>query len=494
MMQKPSLYHILTTPESISSLIEHGVFPNDLADYVFPKQLTLYKAFDSELPPTHTSTEQSFIVEVNLSSTQLRPIPKECITRIFVYSTIAKTRVKKLLKTEFNKAILITPALFSAWETRSSYGVVEKKLKSNSNVSRPQTQENIPITDKLPPLANRLSSVEEHISFIKNAFITAKKQIFITSYRLDSETFKVLNLYSLINDAIMKKIAIYFFICDKSDADLDLMQFLYEKKVIVKKCFTLSKILGIDDFCIAIGSFNWLSGNTDHYSTASEGTIVLNGSICHDISQDIFNSLDDSSHALTDTSPPLKKPKSIKTNDSTKYYRAQNNSILKHITTTHEYKSHYIQSLQMATKNIIICTPIITDEFLQNTDLKRLHYLDQNKVEVVFLCNQNDQHLKKIIDYLSFIGSTHIHVLTMKSLHLNTIIVDDNRISEGSFNWVSHEDQQHSTLEVSGVLAKNMVEQFYASAAGKLIVEYIISLPLSQSNSEDDCFEMNKSN
>lgn len=492
-MQKPSLYHILTTPESINSVIELGDFPKDIPNYVFPNQLVLHKAFERELPQTHTNTNQSFIVEVNMPSAHLKPIPKNSITRIFVYSSTAKSRLQNLLKTPFNKPIIVTPTLFSAWNSDNTHSSVEKKLLTNLNLPEPPIGIDSILSTQSPLLANRLCTIEEHISFIKNAFLTVKKEIFITSCRLDSETFKVLNLFTLIQTAREKGISLHFYYSDKSDSDLDLMQFLFEQNVVIKQSFTLSKILMIDNRSIAIGSFDWLCALREQDSVACDGTIVLTGSIDNIIFEDFQNNLKDACDFFTDTFPTNKKLRLIKPNTTTQYYRFQPDSLLAHISTTDGYKLHYVQSLQMAKKNIIICTPIITNFFLQNTDLKQLHYLDQNKVELIFICNKNDPKLKKFIDYLSYIGSTHIHVLTMNNLHLNTIIVDDNRISEGSFNWLSQEKQHHSTIEVSGDLAKNMVEQFYTSAVGKIIMEYIFSLPLSEPNSdEDDFYETNK--
>ena len=81
-----------------------------------------------------------------------------------------------------------------------------------------------------------------------------------------------------------------------------------------------------------------------------------------------------------------------------------------------------------------------------------------------------------------------------------TIIVDDKRISEGSFSWLSvlpkerNKIQNHeATFEIAGSAAKNMIKHFYDSPVGRTITEFIITAPSRSSSDQDSFFDTRKS-
>ncbi len=497
-MQKPSLYHIITTPETINSLIQNGTFPNNLDDYVFPQQIVLHDAFSAELPPSHTNPNQSFIVEVKLTQAHHPSnfIPSD-ISRIFVYSDTGKSLLQKLLQTKFTKPIIIDPTLFNAWKKSEdpqkkriisdttipdTYVALEKKLKADSIDTQFTLLETSPSSGIPRKRLTRLGSTDEHIAELTNAFLYATEKILITSNSLDSDTFEKMDLYNLICVARARGVEINIYCCDSQDVELNILQFLAENAVNIESTKSNSKILAVDDSLIAIGSYNWLSGIAARNSDVCEGTIVFNDPICAELLVEICNHI-----------------KHYQNNINSLYYHLSEACFLKYIPTADQHRTHCTQAFQIARQNIIICTPYISSNFTLDIDLNLISRLAHDKVEMYFICREDDRNLTVFSKYINEVSSPYIHILTSKNFHLKTIIVDDESISEGSFNWFSagpHDPQKphhhEATFEVSGIIAKNMIEHFYASPIGRLIIDHILQMSSRSSSSQDSFLDVRK--
>jgi len=149
---------------------------------------------------------------------------------------------------------------------------------------------------------------------------------------------------------------------------------------------------------------------------------------------------------------------------------------------------HYIHSLEAhrdfifnAFKNaqfkiIIFCPFINSDSGYQHDFTKRLLKRTlSRRVHIYFICRTNDYKLSDFQNYLAnLLQSPYMHLITMHDIHLKTVIVDDEMIAEGSFNWLSASREEDSpyhnhevTLMLSGNGSRDSIKNFYDSDVGR---------------------------
>jgi hypothetical protein len=104
---------------------------------------------------------------------------------------------------------------------------------------------------------------------------------------------------------------------------------------------------------------------------------------------------------------------------------------------------------------------------------KALH----KNVHIYFVCRSDDPQLDRFRYYLrDLLVSPFMHLVTIPKVHLKTVVVDDELIAEGSFNWLSasrdEESDAHNhevTLVLDGEGSAEAIHNFYTSPVGQEI-------------------------
>ncbi len=538
-MKKTLDRYIVATPETVKSLIKLGVFPSDLEPYISPRVIRLFNIQTNPSFESHTTKEQTYLVGTVLELDANDPITEiqeqsqySCVSKIeakhirciYVFSEKAKKLLVTLLGNDCNIPLITEPSRFSQHKTcqitevaQSTNGAVKReKVDQNEaddakvfgsyagmlkrlkpEVSAVKDEEEL---STLPDYNNldllfRLSSTEEHKSFLKFAFGKAIKTILLTSYSLTSECFELLDLYSLIIQARRRGVTIYIYFSDKKGIEEELLAFLTLYGVKLNQMFTHSKILVIDEMIATIGSFNWLSGVAKAYPRACDGTIVLQyNKACEELKGDLWNHIKRYRYFQFGNEDQIERFNSDDYNSSAIEYPLNASSNLIYLPTLEQQRSYLIDSLDAARESIVICSPFISTqaEFMNDFDHETLSRLSGKEVHVIFVCDANSKNIHDFIEFINGIGSLYIHVILTANFHLKTIIVDEKEISEGSFNWLSAVRDEGSdyhnheaVVVVTGEKALPLIEHFHSSPVGQAIAAYFEELSSEDEQLED---------
>jgi phosphatidylserine/phosphatidylglycerophosphate/cardiolipin synthase-like enzyme len=129
---------------------------------------------------------------------------------------------------------------------------------------------------------------------------------------------------------------------------------------------------------------------------------------------------------------------------------------------------------------MVICSPFISNAAAYREDIDRrlLYNTATRGVEIFFVCTADDPSLPEFRDFLASIRSHNVHLLAISHFHLKTIVVDNELIAEGSFNWLSASRDEKSdfhnhetTIAIRGNMAKELIADFYNSAIGRMILQ-----------------------
>lgn len=331
----------------------------------------------------------------------------------------------------------------------------------------------------------RLTTESDHINLLVSAFSSASRNILITSFGINYKTFQVADLFHLIPMARSRGVMIYIYWNDQHDIERGLCDFLQRNGVRLDQAFTHSKILAVDDNLIAIGSFNWLSGIDDRYPDNSNGSIVCCGDICTELKQELWKHIKHYRDLQFGRFWQAEKFERNPDNSSSLEYKIKENSTLTYIPSLEQHQLFLQKIFTTAQHRIIICSPFISYNgvFAEDIHPGLLRQTAQRGVEIFFICLHDAPSLPKFREFLKLAHSPNIHLIPAAGFHLKTVIVDNQTITEGSFNWLSavrdstSDSHNHEvTLVVDGHMAKELIAHFYRSKLGLGIpraVEYL---------------------
>ncbi len=524
---------IVTTPETIKSLIENGIFPAELSDYVSPRNIRLINFQLQQAFESHTTKDQTFLIEVSLEldphdavSEILEQASSSCVSKIdprnirviYTFSEKGQRIINSNMGKQLKVPIVVDPGKFylhsmvkdisqqpaqvSSKQVKrdnsgdltketdrefGSYADISKKLKPETAHNNRGATQNPPQPDlHSNDLLLRLSNKEEHKSFLRSAFARAKSSILITSYSIETQCFERLDLYSLIIQARKRGIKIYIYFSDRKAIEEEVFEFLNHYGVNVDQMITHSKILVVDESIVAVGSFNWLSGVSEAYPEACDGTIVFqNHQNCRLYKDDIWTHIVRYRNIQFGNDAQTNKFNRDEDNFMAVEYSVIDDSCITYLPTLIQQRNYLIEALNDAAESIIICSPFISiqGEFINDFNHRTLAELSRREVHVIFVCDANCKGIDEFIDFLNRLDSPYVHLVLTANFHLKTIIVDDKEMCEGSFNWLSavrdEESEYHNheaVVVVTGDKALPLVEHFHNSPVGQAIQSYFAQL------------------
>ena len=513
------IYYVTARPETVVSLVKTGFFPNELPPYIKKtKEIICYKEIILCAQTSNTPCHQTFILEIDIPTSIysvlltpdntegsddrpiiLYPIKPEWIQKIIVYSQQGQRLMARLFKNECPKRVELNPNVYLDLKStiNTSKQTVTQKPQLNDDKKRKRdheenhvTQLNENLIDSSKILSTkqlyRLSTINEHIEQLKSAFSEAKRTILIISYEINNQTLRDVGLYQLIILARRRGVRIYFYWNDQKNIDESTLRFLSQQRVSYSETFTHSKILAVDNCLVALGSFNWLSIKNDHSNTGTEGTIVCRGAVCEQIISDLWKHLKNYRNYQFENFKNIEKFENNPLHHCAIEYDLDENSRLTYFPTLELHRAFIRNIFNVAMTRIIICSPFIssTGNFRDDIDHQLLQEASDRGVEIFFICSENDPYIREFQHFLGQLNSTNIHLILINNFHLKTVIIDDQKISEGSFNWLSatrdrfsQYHNQETTFLVSGLKAKNLIEHFFQFEIGQSILMRHFSKP-----------------
>ncbi len=509
------IYYVTARPETVVSLVKTGLLPDKLPFYIRTKEIICYRKNILCAQTSGTTYHQTFILEIDIptsiysvlfvpddteknddTSLILYPIKPDWIQKIIVYSQQGQKLIARLFKNECPKRVELNPDVYSNLKStiNISQQTVTQKLQSNDDRKRKRdyhenhrrTQSNKSLIDQnnMPSSPSskqlyRLSTINEHIEQLKSAFNEAKRSILMTSYEINNQTLREVGLYQLIPRARQRGVKIYFYWNDQKNIDGSVWRFLDQQGVSCSETFTHSKILAVDNVLVALGSFNWLSIKNDHSNSGAEGSIVCRGVVCEQIISDLWKHLKNYRNYQFENFKNIERFENNPFHHCAIEYDLDGDSTLTYFPTLELHRDFIRNIFHVAKRRIIICSPFIssTGDFRCDIDHQLLQEASGRGVEVFFICSAQDPYIDELQQFLEQLNVTNIHLISINNFHLKTVIIDDQEISEGSFNWLSaardRASQYHNheaTFFVSGSKAKDLIDHFFQFEIGQAIL------------------------
>lgn len=510
--------YLATRPETICSILQAGKLPETLPSYLKGQLLFFFDSPQEAALNSSTNSHQTFIVQLELrssvsainsssqqkkraldsdtnaiSSSECSRFQPAAVEQVICYSERGEKILKNLLKQQRMPAIIVDATLFTLSCTTitnsSSSGYIPyspdtKRSKtvlasSPSSLFSANSPRNSPYSEiKNERLIQRLSTPAEHIALLKQALAKAKKSLLITSYDIRHQALVHINFYTELEQTLSKGVKVYIYFNDSKGADEEALRTLSRfPNVKCEEAFTHSKFLCVDRQWVSIGSFNWLSSIREKSVNAqTEGSLVSHhGQLNKDLLQDIWSHLRFYRNIQFENYKAVCAFERREESQTTATYDLDSHSALEYIPSLDQHCGFLQEMLEQAKRKVVICSPFLSmRQFLADIDKTLLRTFTHRGVSLFIITSSQNFDYPQLDRYLKSINSDFIHLIDHRNFHLKTLIIDDEIISEGSFNWLSavrdEESEFHNheaTLLVRGPAAGELIQQFYDSPIGQ---------------------------
>jgi phosphatidylserine/phosphatidylglycerophosphate/cardiolipin synthase-like enzyme len=488
-------YYIATGPEAVAALVQTGQVLNILPDWLEPKQIICSENIYTSVQTSNKNYHQTFILQLELLSPLidmrkdkctivLKQINPNWIKKIFTYSQRGKNLLQRLFADKCEKPIEIKPEIYPKIKTNASTTIsaqtstnfFDKKRKRDDAILVAQKNKLVQ-KDRYGVVLQRISTKDEHLDVLRSAFQEAKKTILITSFAITYQTLRDTGLYSLIAQARGRGVKIYCYYNDSNSISNEVKAAFSRFGVFYDEAYTHSKILAVDHTLLVLGSFNWLSCIDYRYTSNSNGSIVCRGDICGELIEALWEYLKHYRNIQFGNFWQVERFEYY--NDYALSYDIGRNSELTYLTTLEQHLGFFQSVFEEAQHKIIICSPFISssEAYREDIDHQVLRDAANREVEIFFICSATDPYLPNFQAFLRSVGSSNIYLIKANNFHLKTIIVDDQLIAEGSFNWLSaaRDDMSQfhnheTTIFVYGNMASGLIDHFYRSEIGCVVL------------------------
>lgn len=231
------------------------------------------------------------------------------------------------------------------------------------------------------------------------------------------------------------------------------------KKIAYEVMLVQTNVIAVDDDYLALGSYNWLGKK--HTKTKAE-TLVIESALLTSLFLDLGLQSGANQHCVSEYT--LGEPANLSV-----------------ISSHEQHRAHLIDLIQDAQSRVVICLPHIWSIANISFDFDRdtLNHLEQKQVELIFVCKIDDPRLDEFRQYFEQCYSLYISVITLDHIQTNTVIIDDDKICEGTINWFNDSQAHDTSILITVSVAVELVTHFNASHIGRKITEHFASPTLS---------------
>jgi hypothetical protein len=351
------------------------------------------------------------------------------------------------------------------------------------------------LNEDLDPYENvrRLTTPQEHVEALEDAFSRASKTILVTNYgNLYSSILRTNLFQNLIPAARQKNVKIYLR-CNYdthrershepiSSAVRDYLDFY---GINVAWTQTHAKIVAVDHELVMMGSYNWLTDLTSPYPSLNS-SLVYEGRQTYEMTERIWEVLKyyrnkefSEENKANYKKAYLFKRDPLKQESNT--YTLKNGSKLTYVPLIDEHRYNLLELFEKVTQRIVILSPFVSldgvNTYQRDFVRSLLTTVLRKNIEVCFVClPEHESKIRSFLDPLLGLYPT-LKLLTYPHLHAKTAIVDDKLIAEGSFNWlcaardeVYRSHKHEATLVCEGPTASKFIIDFYKTELGKSIL------------------------
>lgn len=475
-------HYIAARPETVASIIQFGQLPKKLPSYLEGEHLVVVDVASQSFAHMRAPLDQIFIIELNITDPIRKSvIQPELFQKIMCYSVRGEKLLRRLLKDTCHLEVEIKPSVYSV---EVACAPVEEKPTVKSPAKKQRTMVDCHAAVFSPPRSfsvKRLSSPADHVSLLKKAFQVARKKILITSYDISHQALLRLDFYSDLRDVLSRGVKVYIYYNDQKGADQEALLSLRRLSgVLCDEAFTHSKFLCVDDQWVSIGSFNWLSSYVaESEEEATEGSIVsYDREVNKDLIQEIWRHLRFYRSLQFENIGAICKFEKDPNNEATAVYPFSSGSEMEYIPTLEQHCGFLQEVFERAKKKIVICSPFLSmRQCSEDISPAILRSISQRNISVFFVTSNRNLEYSRLGDYLDSLHSETIYLIGHDNFHLKTLIIDDEVIAEGSFNWLSATrnidsdcHNHEATLLVRGKAALNLIDSFYQSIIGQLVI------------------------
>lgn len=322
----------------------------------------------------------------------------------------------------------------------------------------------------------RISTPNDHVTCLKDGIARATRSILMTSYGVSDEAFVSGNLYPLLRAATERGVNVYIYNSDSKEIDPTVSLFFTQHSIRYAATFTHAKILAVDQSMVAIGSYSWLAKE----NTWDNATLCLSGRECKDLVPLLWEDLKHYRHLQFGNMQHIEEYEDDSDNDEADRWNIDRSTTLDYIHSLALHQAFIAEVFKSAEQKIIFCSPFIsyTTDYQEDFTKRMLNKVLHKNIHVYFVCRTDDPQLPRLRTYLGdVLESSFMHMITLPNIHQKTVIVDDEMIAEGSFNWFSasrdEESDTHNhevTLVLDGAGSREAIHDFYDSRIGQAII------------------------
>lgn len=376
-----------------------------------------------------------------------------------------------------------------------------KKVRSSTKIIR--TFLNKAPSSLIDLTIDRIASIVEGKSLLSKVFREAKSRIIIASTTISHEQLIDIELYQLISEARERDVEITFY-HDKTELANNVTEFFVKQGVKQIRKKACGDWLIADYHLISIGTVIWQTNsstaNEDSERSVSQRSIdldspddglihqsamVLQGNACEPLIDDILICFEQKNQSVTviDEDVSIIEPEV----ECIRSYVINDRSEFRYLATNNEHQEFFNSIFEAAKKRIIVCFSNLQRPILHlNQDL--IKRASSRLVEMYFVCEAG----AGIENFIRQFKSPKVTIFLCSNIMTNTIIVDDNMLVEGCFNWQLEAGQKKSihdfpslSLAIKGPVADKLITQFFNTRIGETINEIFIeqiagSLTLTQ--------------
>lgn len=377
---------------------------------------------------------------------------------------------RKITQTTSTDSSVKNQSLLTSWIKKPETSTAVKGINKGWEKTHPfldklysQKKEEIPVSTKKIQQKKRNSlkdkckvkhirGSEEHFELLQKILDVAKEHILITTHSL---TWIPNDVFDLFREAADRGIKIH--IVYNMDIDERIAEFFEDYGIRYEQSSIHGKYLIMDKTQFVVGSYNWLDfRNVDdegiEESSDRSFKISKNEKYVHQLRGKVWSEI--ISHR--------EKP-SEKKDDFKKLSVSGDSSNLTLLTTLYDHENFLVTLCREAKRKIEIYSPFVaySNATKRLSDIAKA--LQSKSVKIHLFVGEGDERLKGFIRNHAILRDTT--TVQLDDFHRKTLIIDDELISEGSFNWLSSSRRldskfhnQDASLVLKGPLARDLIE------------------------------------
>lgn len=314
-----------------------------------------------------------------------------------------------------------------------------------------------------------ISSREDHMRLLTETIRGSQKSLLITSYGILPQRTDDQGIYQLLREARQRGVRIYIYSHGCLDLDPGVLSFFDDHKIAYDDCATHAKILAADEEFVAIGSFSWLSQPREN--DWSNVTFCLrDGEITGSLKEEIWKHLKYYRNLQYGNEKQIRRYEKNPYNAAIPVWELGDKTELEYLHSLEAHRDFIEDIFKDAKHRIILFSPFINVKsgYEEDFSYPLLAKALKRGVEIYFVCRETDRELNSLKAYLQKLFQTwphSLHLIPLPNFHHKTIIVDDDMLTAGSFNWLSasrNEESEFSnheaTLLCNGEHAKPLIK------------------------------------